>query len=79
MLVNQPWPSFDPALTVDTSVTIALQVNGKMRGTLELPRDITQADAEAAALADPAVQRSLEGRAPKKIILVPNRLINVVG
>jgi leucyl-tRNA synthetase len=79
MLVNQPWPSFDPALTVDTSVTIALQVNGKMRGTLELPRDITQAAAESAALADASVQRALDGRAPKKIILVPNRLINVVG
>ncbi len=79
MLVNQPWPSFDPALTVDASVTMAVQVNGKLRATLELPRDISQADAEAAALADPAVQRVLEGRAPKKIILVPNRLINVVG
>ncbi len=79
MLVNQPWPTFDPALTVDSSVTMAVQVNGKLRATLELPRDISQADAEAAALADPSVQRVLEGRAPKKIILVPNRLINVVG
>jgi leucyl-tRNA synthetase len=79
LLVDQPWPQFDPALTVDDTVTYAIQVNGKMRGTLDLKTGLTQADAEAVALAYPAVQKHLEGRAPKKIILVPNRLINVVG
>jgi leucyl-tRNA synthetase len=79
LLVDQPWPGFDPALTVDDSVTLAVQVNGKLRGTIDVKTGLTQPEAEALALALPAVQKGLEGRAPKKVILVPNRLINVVG
>jgi leucyl-tRNA synthetase len=56
-----------------------VQVNGKLRGTVVLARDTDAATAETAALALPAVQRLLEGRAPRKIILVPNRIINVVA
>jgi leucyl-tRNA synthetase len=59
-------------------VTVAVQVNGKLRATIELPRDAEQPIAEAAALADPAVQRAMDGKPPRKIILVPNRIINVV-
>jgi leucyl-tRNA synthetase len=60
-------------------VTIAVQVNGKLRGTVALARDVAAATAEAAALALPAVQRLLDGRAPRKVIVVPNRIINVVA
>jgi leucyl-tRNA synthetase len=59
-------------------VTVAVQVNGKLRGTLELPRDADQGTAETAALVLPAVQRAVEGRRPRKVILVPNRIVNVV-
>jgi leucyl-tRNA synthetase len=60
-------------------VTVAVQVNGKLRGTVELPRDVDSGAAESAALALPAVTRFLEGRAPRKVIVVPNRIVNVVG
>jgi leucyl-tRNA synthetase len=78
LVADAAWPEADPALIKDDSVTIAVQVNGKLRATLELPRDLDKLAAEAAALADPGVQRALEGKAPKKVIVVPNRVINVV-
>jgi leucyl-tRNA synthetase len=79
LLADQPWPKADAALAVEDSVTIAVQVNGKLRATLILPRDGDAAAAETAALALPAVQRALAGRAPRKVIVVPNRIVNVVG
>jgi leucyl-tRNA synthetase len=78
-LVDQAWPVADASLLRDDTVTCAVQVNGKLRATIELPRDLAEADARAAALTLPAVERALEGRAIKKVIVVPNRLINVVG
>ena len=78
LLADQRWPRADPALVAEESVTIAVQVNGKLRGTLELPRDSERAAAESAALALPAVTRHLDGRAPRKVIIVPNRIVNVV-
>jgi leucyl-tRNA synthetase len=79
LLADQPWPKADAALTVEDSVTVAVQVNGKLRATLTLPRDGDAAAAEEAALALPAVQRALDGRTQRKVIIVPNRIINVVG
>jgi len=79
LLADQPWPKADPALTVEDNVTIAVQVNGKLRATLILSRDGDAAAAETAALALPAVHRALAGRAPRKVIVVPNRIVNVVG
>jgi leucyl-tRNA synthetase len=78
LLANAPWPEAEPALTVEASVTIAVQVNGKLRSTIKLPRDSAAEAAEAAALADPAVQRALDGKRPRKVIVVPNRIVNVV-
>jgi leucyl-tRNA synthetase len=78
LLVETPWPEADRRLTVDDSVTIAVQVNGKLRATIELPRDATQAVAESAALSEDAVQRALAGKPPRKVIIVPNRIVNVV-
>jgi leucyl-tRNA synthetase len=78
LLVETPWPEADRALTVDDSVTIAVQVNGKLRATIELPRDAAQSVAESAALSEDAVQRALAGKPPRKVIIVPNRIVNVV-
>ncbi|HYC13227.1 MAG TPA: leucine--tRNA ligase, partial [Stellaceae bacterium] len=77
LLVEEAWPKADPALVAEETVTVAVQVNGKLRGTLELPRDADSKSAETAALALPAVTRFLEGRAPRKVIVVPNRIVNV--
>ena len=78
MLVALPWPEADPALVVDESVTVAVQVNGKLRATIELPRDTGEAAARERALADPAIQRLVEGKALRKVIVVKNRIVNVV-
>jgi len=78
LLVDQPWPKADERYLRDDRVTVAVQVNGKLRGTVELPTDADNATAEAAALALPAVQRLLDGRRPRKVIVVPNRIINLV-
>jgi leucyl-tRNA synthetase len=78
LLADEPWPKADPVLLIDETVTVAVQVNGKLRATIELARDADQGTAEAAALADPAVQRALDGKTPRKIIVVPNRIINLV-
>jgi len=77
-LVDTPWPDFDPALIAEESVTMAVQVNGKLRGTVELPPDAPREQAETAALALDSVQRLLDGNAPRKVIVVPSKVINVV-
>jgi len=79
LLVEQPWPVADPDLLRDDTVTMAVQVNGKLRATLELPRDVSEDAAREAALAQPTVQKALEGRQVRKVIVVPGRIINVVG
>jgi leucyl-tRNA synthetase len=78
LLVDEKWPRFDPALAAEETVTMAVQVNGKLRGTVELPRNIAEDEAKAAALALPTVMKALEGKAPRKTIVVPNRIVNVV-
>ncbi|HEV2547948.1 MAG TPA: leucine--tRNA ligase [Stellaceae bacterium] len=78
LLADERWPEADLSLTIEDTVTIAVQVNGKLRATIELPRDGERAAAEAAALAQPAVQRAIAGKPARKIIIVPNRIINVV-
>jgi leucyl-tRNA synthetase len=77
-LSDVPWPQADPALVVDDTVTIAVQVRGKMRGTVELPRDSDEETVRTAALALEGVIRALDGQEPKRVIVVPNRIVNVV-
>ena len=79
LLANQPWPAADPALLVDDKITIAVQVNGKRRDELVIARDAAEEDIEAAALRLETVVRALEGRPAKKIIVVPQRIVNVVA
>jgi leucyl-tRNA synthetase len=78
MLVDTPWPVADASLLANATVTIAIQVNGKLRATVTLPKDLDQKLAEKAALGEPAVLKAMEGKAPRKVIVVPNRIINVV-
>jgi leucyl-tRNA synthetase len=79
MIADAAWPSFDPAMLVDDEVTIAVQVNGKLRETMTAPRGISREDAEAMALALPKVQSQLGGGSPRKVIVVPDRLVNIVA
>ena len=78
MLAVTAWPEADPALLTDDSIEIGVQVNGKLRDTVSLPRDAEEDDARATALASAGVIRYLEGREPRKVIVVKNRIINVV-
>ena len=73
-----PWPTFDPAKCVDDVVTVAVQINGKLRGTVELAADCSKDDALAAAKADPAVLRFLEDKQIVKEIYVPKKIVNFV-
>src|SRR5450432_4070189 len=77
-LLEAAWPTFDEALTIDAQVTVGVQVDGKLRGSVELPRDASEADARAAALAIPNVAKHLEGRAIKKFIYKAGRIIGIV-
>jgi len=77
-LAYEPWPAWDPALVLEATVTLAVQVNGKLRATLDLPRGTDQAAAEKAALADERVRRHLNGGQLRKVIFVPDRLVNLV-
>jgi len=79
LLADQPWPETDPALLVDDRITIAVQVNGKRRDELTVARTATAAEIEAAALELEPVARALAGRPVKKVIVVPQRIVNVVG
>lgn len=73
------WPSVDEALLVEDSVTAVVQVQGKLKARLEVPPDITDAELEALAMADEAVQRSLEGKQVRKVIVRAPKLVNIVA
>ena len=78
LIAQANWPKADPALLVDESVTLPVQINGKRRGEITVPTDMDKAEVEKLALASDAVQRALDGAQPKKIIVVPGRIVNVV-
>jgi leucyl-tRNA synthetase len=79
LVANEPWPEVEPALLVENTITLPVQVNGKRRAEVTVARDATNAAVEAAALALDAVQRALDGKRPKKVIVVPQRIVNVVA
>ncbi|WP_413220221.1 leucine--tRNA ligase [Tritonibacter mobilis] len=79
LIANAPWPVADESMLVEDSVTLPIQVNGKRRGELTVAKDLDKAEVEKLALAHEAVQRVLEGAAPKKVIVVPGRIVNVVA
>ena len=78
LITNQPWPQPESALLVDDEITIAVQVNGKRRDELKIDRNASKDEVEAAALALETIVRAMEGRSPKKVIVVPQRIVNVV-
>lgn len=75
---RQSWPSYDPAALVADTVTIVVQVNGKLRGSFEAPADVTPEEQERLALQSEAAQKYLQGATPKKVVVVPKKLVNVV-
>jgi leucyl-tRNA synthetase len=77
-LADTPWPQADAAWLVEDRVTVAVQVNGKLRATITLPRGSDRATAEAAALAEANVRRGIEGRPLRRVIVVPDKVVNVV-
>ncbi len=79
ILVETPWPEFDPAMLENDIVTLAVQVNGKLRGTIEIAKTADKAACEAVALALPAVQKHLDGKPPRKVIVVPEKIVNIVA
>ena len=78
LLADMPWPEADPSLLVEDRITVAVQVNGKLRGTIDLPMDSSREEAEAAALELDNVTRAVAGKTVRKVIVIPNRVINVV-
>jgi leucyl-tRNA synthetase len=76
---DQPWPSFDPALAQAETVTMVVQVNGKVRDRVEVAADISEAEMTELALGSAKVQEHLGGREPRRVICVPPNLINLVG
>jgi leucyl-tRNA synthetase len=79
LLEDVPFPRADPAALVRDAITLAVQVNGKLRGTLEVAPDMAREAVEAAALAEPNVARFIEGQAVKKVIVVPGKIVNIVA
>ncbi len=79
LLVDTPWPKPDVTLTAEERVTVAVQVNGKLRTTVSLPVDCDEANARTAAMNDPIVARTLQDRPIRKVIVVPNRIVNIVA
>jgi len=75
----QAWPKVEPALLVEDTITLPVQVNGKKRADVTVSRDAKNAEIEALVLALDAVKKALEGKAPKKVIVVPQRIVNVVA
>ena len=73
------WPRFDPALLEDDEVTVAIQVMGKLRDTLTVAKGLPREELEALALASEKVQRALDGAEVRKVIVVPDRLVNLVA
>ncbi|MFJ6025463.1 leucine--tRNA ligase [Brevundimonas sp. NPDC092305] len=79
MILDAPWPVFDPALAADDEVTLPIQVNGKRRGEIRVARGLEPAEVEAIVMADPEVQARLEGLTVRKIVVVKDRIVNVVA
>ena len=75
---TQPWPAVDEAAAAEEEITLVLQINGKVRDRIQVPVSITPDQAQAFALASAAVQKHLDGQTPRKVILVPGKLVNIV-
>jgi leucyl-tRNA synthetase len=79
VLEDQPWPQVDQASLVRDTLKLAVQVNGKLRATIEVAASASKEDAEAMALAQPQVAHFLEGLSVRKVIVVPGKIVNIVA
>ena len=78
MLSQAAWPRYDDSLVVENEIMLPVQINGKKRAELTIARDAEQDAVQAAVLQLDAVRSALDGRQPKKIIVVPQRIVNIV-
>ncbi|SPF79802.1 leucine--tRNA ligase [Pseudoprimorskyibacter insulae] len=78
LIANAPWPVADEAMLVEDTVTLPIQINGKRRAEISVPKDMPKDEVEKLALSNDAVVKALDGASPKKIIVVPGRIVNVV-
>jgi leucyl-tRNA synthetase len=79
LVAEAPWPEVERGLLLEETITLPVQINGKKRADVTVARDAAVKDVEAAVLALEPVRPRLEGRAPKRIIVVPQRIVNVVA
>jgi leucyl-tRNA synthetase len=79
LVASEAWPVLEPDLLVEDSITLPVQINGKKRGDVTVGRNAGKSEIEDAVLALEAVKRALGGRPPKKVIVVPQRIVNVVA
>src|SRR5262249_28673240 len=77
-VLDVPWPEPDPAALIEDEIELVVQVNGKKRGDVRVPRDADRKAIETIVLADPGVRRHVDGQTIKKVVVVPGRLVNVV-
>ncbi|MFY9600169.1 MAG: leucine--tRNA ligase [Pseudolabrys sp.] len=78
LVATEFWPKVEPELLIESTITLPVQINGKKRADVTIARDAEKSDIEAAVLALDAVKKALEGKSPKKVIVVPQRIVNVV-
>ena len=78
LVAKAAWPIATPELLVNDTVTMAIQINGKRRDEISLPKALSNAEVEAAVLKLEGVVKALEGKSPKKVIVVPGRIVNIV-
>jgi leucyl-tRNA synthetase len=79
LVASEAWPTVEPDLLIEDSITLPVQINGKKRADITVPRDAENSAIEAAVLELDAVKRALDGKRPKKVIVVPQRIVNVVA
>ena len=79
LVADEPWPKLEAELLVENTITLPVQINGKKRADVTVARDAKSPEIEAAVLALDAVQKALDGKSPKKVIVVPQRIVNVVA
>ena len=79
LLASQPWPQVEQALLIEDTLTLPVQINGKKRADITVSRTAADGEIEAAVLALDAVKNALDGKVPRKVIVVPQRIVNVVA
>jgi leucyl-tRNA synthetase len=79
LVASEAWPQLEPDLLIESTITLPVQINGKKRGDVTVARNAAKTEIESAVLALDAVKRALDGKPPKKVIVVPQRIVNVVA